>query len=74
MTETYQQKIGRTVRKYRKDKEMSQQELADKVNISRSYLSEIESGKVNASFQVMSRIMNELTDKKFWIEKEVDIE
>jgi transcriptional regulator with XRE-family HTH domain len=34
MTETHQQKIGRTVRKYRKEKKMSQQELADRVNIS----------------------------------------
>jgi len=35
---------------------ITQKELADKVQIAQSYLSEIETGKANPSFQIIQRI------------------
>ncbi len=50
------------IRKYRKEKNYTQQELADKANLSMDYICEIESTKKNKSFSIatLGRIANAL--------------
>lgn len=45
-------KIGQNIKKYRKLLGLSQEELADKMNMSRSYLSKIEAPNCEKSFSV----------------------
>lgn len=52
--------LGLTIRTVRKSKGISQQELASKANISRSYLSLIEKGKCNPSLETMTNLSNVL--------------
>lgn len=48
----------------REQKNMTQQELADKVNISRNYLSEIENNKTNnVSFDLILKISDVLNEE-----------
>ncbi|GIN88660.1 hypothetical protein J6TS2_50460 [Heyndrickxia sporothermodurans] len=44
----------------RKSKKITQSELAKKLNINRSYLSEIENGKAKPSVRMLERIAAEL--------------
>lgn len=44
----------------RKAKKITQSELAKKLNINRSYLSEVENGKASPSLRMLERIANEL--------------
>lgn len=44
-------KFGQLVRKYRKEKNMSQEQLALLCNIDRSYLGRIERGEVNLTLE-----------------------
>jgi putative transcriptional regulator len=48
--------IGSNVRKYRKLKGLTQKELARKVSISRSFLSEIENGKYDIRLSLLDKI------------------
>lgn len=52
--------LGSTIEKYRKIRGMTQKELADKVSISRSFISQIESGISNPSDDTLKKIANEL--------------
>ncbi len=53
--------FGKTVRLRRRQEGLSQQELADKVGISRNYLSQIERGQAtNLSWQVMENLTSVL--------------
>lgn len=53
--------FGKTVRLRRRSEGLSQQELADKVGISRNYLSQIERGVAqNLSWQVMEKLTSVL--------------
>ncbi|EKU45047.1 helix-turn-helix domain-containing protein [Staphylococcus massiliensis] len=52
--------IGITLRQIRKDKKMTQQELADKIEISRSYLSDIENGQKNPSVETVKKLADKL--------------
>ena len=45
-------KIGKQIKYYRKEKNLTQQELANKINISKSYLSKIEAQNCIKSFSV----------------------
>lgn len=45
-------KIGEQIKYYRKQKNLTQQELANKINISKSYLSKIEAQNCIKSFSV----------------------
>lgn len=48
-------KIGGALRNIREKRGLSQEQLADKMNISRSTISKIESGKFNCSIDYLSK-------------------
>lgn len=48
-------KIGATIRAIRENRGLSQEQLAEKMNISRSTISKIESGKFNCSLDYLSK-------------------
>lgn len=48
-------KIGGTLREIRENRGMSQEQLAEKMNISRSTISKIESGKFNCSIDYLAK-------------------
>ena len=48
-------KVGRSIREIREKRGLSQEQLADKMNISRSTISKIESGKFNCSIDYLSK-------------------
>jgi XRE family transcriptional regulator, regulator of sulfur utilization len=48
--------IGEIIKKLRKERKLSQIELADECKISRTYISEIESGKRNPTVDILERI------------------
>lgn len=53
--------FGQRVRQERKEQEYNQQELADRVGISRTYLSQIEQGKAqNLSLRLAQKLSTEL--------------
>lgn len=52
--------IGRTIREIREKRGLSQEQLADKMNISRSTISKIESGKFNCSIDYLSKFATTL--------------
>ena len=53
--------FGQTVRQRRREEGFSQEELAQKIGISRNYLSQIERGQAtNLSWQVMNRLTSVL--------------
>ncbi|WP_125762270.1 helix-turn-helix domain-containing protein [Companilactobacillus hulinensis] len=53
-------KPGEIIREYRKDKGWTQQQLAKKLDISRSYMSEIEHDKRNMGVQLLKSIAKKL--------------
>mgnify|MGYP002857800090 CR=1 FL=1 len=53
---TYQEEIGRVVTRMRKEKGMTQSELASALNTSQSAIHRIESGQQNISFEMVKRI------------------
>lgn len=55
--------IGKNIKKYRKEKIMTQKELAEKANISRSYLADVENSRYNPSLDVLNSIANSLEVK-----------
>ena len=55
--------IGPNIKKYRKSKGFTQQELADRSSISRSYLGDIEGGRYNPSIGTLEDIANALDVK-----------
>ena len=58
--------LGKRIRALRKKNGLSQEQLAERVNMSSKYLGEIERGQVNFSIDIAERISNaldiELTD------------
>lgn len=52
------QSLGRSIREFRLRRHVSQQELADRVGLHRSYLSELESG---ATTEALDRIVRTLS-------------
>ena len=52
--------IGLNIKKYRKQRGLSQIDLAVEVGIDRSYLSEIENGRTNPSINVLYAIADSL--------------
>ena len=53
-------KIGEKIRKYRKAKGFSQEQLAEKVGISVTHMSHIETGNTKLSLQVLIDLANQL--------------
>lgn len=59
------EEIGKRVRKYRKLKNLSQEQLAEKIDISTTHMSHIETGSTKLSLQVLvdlSRVLEVNTD------------
>ncbi|CAM4182384.1 helix-turn-helix domain-containing protein [Paenibacillus alkaliterrae] len=52
--------IGENIKNYRKAKRLTQVELADKANISRSYIADIERDRYNPSLDTLTAIANVL--------------
>ena len=52
--------IGKNIKKYRSVKGFTQKELAEKSNISRSYLADLERDRYNPSLDVLKLIANSL--------------
>lgn len=52
--------IGKNIKKYRKDKGLTQNELAKKSNMSRTYLADIENNRYNPSVEILRNIANSL--------------
>lgn len=58
--ENHRIELGRRVKELRRRHQMSGAELAIKCNLSRSYLGDIESGRVNPSLDVLRRLADAL--------------
>ncbi len=52
--------IGDNIKKIRKDKKLTQEQLAKKMNISRSHLSDIENNRYNPSYKTLEMLSNKL--------------
>ncbi|WP_264737275.1 helix-turn-helix domain-containing protein [Cytobacillus firmus] len=52
--------IGKNIKKFRKQAGLTQVELANKANISRSYLGDVENERYNVSLEVLGKIANAL--------------
>ena len=52
--------IGNNIRKFRNEKKISQQELADITNIAKSTVQRIESGKLNPTIVMLKNIASTL--------------
>lgn len=52
--------IGRSIRRYRKQAKLTQQELADLANISRTYLADVERDRYNPSIETLKSIAKAL--------------
>ncbi|MCF1749596.1 helix-turn-helix domain-containing protein [Mariniradius sediminis] len=62
------EKFGQRVKTLRKEKGMSQEELAEKSGLNRPYISAIEQGKRNVSLEVMEKLAEalQMDIKKFF--------
>ena len=59
--------LGERIRETRKEKGLTQLELAEKVKISPTYMSEIELGKSNFGVETLIRISEELQVSTDWL-------
>jgi len=67
------QKIfGETIRKLRKKRNLSQENLAFKANIDRTYISDIEKGERNISIQIIYQLANALQISLSELSKEIE--
>ena len=60
-------KVGERIRQARKEKHLSQAELAEKVQISASHMSDLENGKTNISLEIFMRITEALQVSADWL-------
>ena len=56
MSETILMRFGRAIRKLRRERNISQEKLADLCTLHRTYISDVELGKRNVSLENISRI------------------
>lgn len=54
------QMLGNNIREVRKQKQLTQEELADKAHLDYSYINQIENGKRNPSMDAVERIAKAL--------------
>ena len=59
----YRKVVGQQIRAYRKQADLSQEELAEKASLSYKYLGEVERGYVNVSLDSLMRIAKSLKVK-----------
>ena len=55
-----QEIVGKNIKKYRLQKKLTQEELAEICDLHRTYISSIESGVKSPSLNILFRISNEL--------------
>jgi transcriptional regulator with XRE-family HTH domain len=60
-------RLGKEISRIRKEKNISQEDLAFNCYIDRSYLAEIEEGKANPSLKVLCKIAEGLKIKSFFL-------
>lgn len=53
-------KFGQNIKQIRKQRNLTQKQLADQIEISRSYLSDIENGRKNLSIKTVKKLANSL--------------
>ena len=56
-------KLGKTIKKYRKDKGLSQQELAGDADMERAYISAVENGHKNIQVNTLVKLADALEVK-----------
>lgn len=56
-----QSRVSRNIQRIRREKELSQEEVAHRARIHQTYLSGVETGKRNPSILVVERIANALS-------------
>jgi len=59
--------IGRRIKRYRASQELTQQDLAKKMNVSRSYIGSIESGEKEPSFRFLRKLLDVTGISGNWI-------
>ena len=59
--------VGKRVRKARKDRRLSQAELAELIQISPSHMSDFENGKTNISLDIFMRLTEALQVSADWL-------
>ena len=62
--------IGQTIRKHRRNLNLSQEELAFKANLDRTYISKLEQGQMNTTIKSLTKIANALETNIFILIKE----
>ncbi|MDN4607900.1 helix-turn-helix domain-containing protein [Sporosarcina highlanderae] len=60
MSTIYHQQIGRKVKEARLNKSFTQQQLADKCNLTKNHISKIENGQASPALATLSKIAKEL--------------
>lgn len=53
-------KFGQNIKQIRKQRNLTQKQLADQIKISRSYLSDIENGRKNLSIKTVKKLADSL--------------
>lgn len=54
------QKVGNRIREIRKELQLSQEALAYKAEVDRTYVTDVENGRRNVSIEVLEKIINAL--------------
>ena len=62
--------IGQTIKIYRRNLNLSQEDLAFKANLDRTYISKLEQGKMNTTIKSLTKIANALETNIFILIKE----
>lgn len=59
--------VGNRIKQVRKDQNLSQADLAEKMNVSTSYISDVENGKINFSLDTLMRLTEALQVSADWL-------
>lgn len=59
--------IGKRIKSARQEKNLSQMQFAELINVSTPYLSDIENGKTNLSLEIFTRIVEALQVSADWL-------
>lgn len=59
--------VGNRIKQVRKAQNLSQADLADKMNVSTSYISDVENGKINFSLDTLMRLTEALQISADWL-------
>ena len=62
--------IGQTIKIYRRNLNLSQEDLAFKANLDRTYISKLERGQMNTTIKSLTKIANALETNIFILIKE----